>query len=153
MATLARRIFEMLLFVGLFVVSMRFVHTYPLPMTTDQQQRLLELSSKFEVTDSEAFYLSVVVAFNLLLASPCVGCGDRARRMGQCIVLMRVAGESFPINVERVSPGRYFWPLCGHYPSKHGTPVLQRGAARYHTPLIDQQERGVRMTKETADGH
>ncbi|WP_028232335.1 hypothetical protein [Paraburkholderia mimosarum] len=69
MATLARRIFKVLLFASLFVVSMRFVHTYPLPMTTDQQQRLLELSSRFGVSDSETFYLAVVAVINLLLAA------------------------------------------------------------------------------------
>jgi len=69
MATLARSAFKVLLFVGLFAVSMRFVHTYPLPMTTSQQQCLLEISEKFGVSDPEGFYLSVVAVVNLMLAA------------------------------------------------------------------------------------
>ncbi|WP_414445250.1 hypothetical protein [Burkholderia sp. 22PA0106] len=69
MATLARSAFKVLLFVGLFAVSMRFVHTYPLPMTTSQQQRLLEISETFGARDPEGFYLSVVAVINLMLAA------------------------------------------------------------------------------------
>jgi len=38
-------------------------------MTTQQQQRLIEISSVFGVQDTEGFYLSVVAIANVLIAS------------------------------------------------------------------------------------
>jgi hypothetical protein len=67
MATLARRVLKMLLFIGLFLTSMRFVHTYPLPMPIDQQQYLIEISEMFGVRDYEGFYLSAVTIVNLIV--------------------------------------------------------------------------------------
>jgi hypothetical protein len=68
MATLARRVFKILLFIGLFLASMRFVHTYPLPMPADQQAYLIEISETFGVKDYEGFYLSAVTIVNLIVA-------------------------------------------------------------------------------------
>ena len=53
MATLVRRIFKTLLLCGLFFLSGRYVHTYPIPMTPDQQQQLIVISEKFGVDDYE----------------------------------------------------------------------------------------------------
>ena len=54
MATLARRMLRLLLFFGLFFLAVRFVHTYPIPMTQDQQQHLIVISEEMGVRDAEA---------------------------------------------------------------------------------------------------
>jgi hypothetical protein len=69
MATLVRRIFKVALFVGLFLLSMRYIHTYPLPMTLPQQNYLIVISGKFGVRDYEGFYLSAVAIVNLIVAA------------------------------------------------------------------------------------
>ncbi|MGN6087134.1 hypothetical protein [Trinickia sp.] len=58
-----------LLFVVLFVFSMRFVHTYPLPMPPDQQQKLFLISQELEIRDPDDLYLSAVAIVNLIVAS------------------------------------------------------------------------------------
>ncbi|MFD1554475.1 hypothetical protein ACFSHT_02385 [Paraburkholderia silviterrae] len=69
MATLVRRISKVILFVGLFLVSMRFIHTYPLPMPVNQQHYLIAISQMFGVRDYDGFYLSAVALVNLIVAS------------------------------------------------------------------------------------
>jgi hypothetical protein len=69
MAALARRLAKAALFACLFLVSMRYIHTYPLPITVDQQQRLIDIAAIFGVVDTEGFYLSVVTIVNLLAAA------------------------------------------------------------------------------------
>jgi hypothetical protein len=73
MATLVRSllliIIKMFLFIGLFVLSMRFIHTYPLPMPHDQQHQLITLSRKLGIRDSDDLYLSAVAIGNLVIAT------------------------------------------------------------------------------------
>jgi hypothetical protein len=73
MVTLVRSlliiIFRVMLFVGLFVLSMRFIHTYPLPMPPDQQHQLFVLSRKLGIRDPDDLYLSVVAIVNLIAAA------------------------------------------------------------------------------------
>lgn len=69
MGPLVRRCAKALLFTGLFLVSVRFVHTYPIPMPVSQQHVLFELSEKFGVADPEMFYIYVAVLTNLGLAA------------------------------------------------------------------------------------
>lgn len=57
------------LFVGLFVLSMRFIHTYPLPMPPDQQHQLFAISQKLGIRDPDDFYLSAVSIVNLIAAT------------------------------------------------------------------------------------
>lgn len=68
MATLVRRISKTLLFCGLFFLSGRYVHTYPLPMTPDQQQQLIAISEKFGVDDYELFYMGAMALVDLAAA-------------------------------------------------------------------------------------
>jgi len=56
------------LFIGLFLVSMRFIHTYPLPMPVNQQHYLIAISEIFGVRDYDGFYLSAVTLINLIAA-------------------------------------------------------------------------------------
>ncbi|WP_083494080.1 hypothetical protein [Burkholderia sp. lig30] len=73
MVALARSLlaitFKIALFVGLFVISMRFIHTYPLPMPLDQQHQLLMASRKLGIRDPDDLYLSVVAIVNLVAAA------------------------------------------------------------------------------------
>ncbi|CAN0619883.1 conserved protein of unknown function [Burkholderia multivorans] len=62
-------IFKIALFVSLFVISMRFIHTYPLPMPLDQQHQLLMVSRNLSIRDPDDLYLSVVVVVNLVAAA------------------------------------------------------------------------------------
>jgi len=67
MAILVRRIFKTLLFCGLFFLSVRYVHTYPMPMTQDQQQRLIVVSDKLGVRDAEALYIFTMYLIDLMV--------------------------------------------------------------------------------------
>lgn len=66
MATLAHRLFRLILFAGLFVLSVRYIHTYPMPMTQDQQQHLIEISEKVGVRDAEALYIFTMSCVDLV---------------------------------------------------------------------------------------
>lgn len=61
-------IFKLLLFVGLFVLSMRFIHTYPQPMPPDQQHHLFAIARKLDIRDPDDLYLSTVAIVNLFAA-------------------------------------------------------------------------------------
>jgi hypothetical protein len=67
MAILARRTIKGLLFVGIFILSMKFIHTYPVPMTNDQVEWWFVFSEKFGVDDVEGFWLSVTTLADLIV--------------------------------------------------------------------------------------
>ncbi len=73
MVALARSLlaitFKIALFIGLFVISMRFIHTYPLPMPPDQQHQLFMVSRKLGIRDPDDLYLSAVAIVNLAAAA------------------------------------------------------------------------------------
>lgn len=62
-------IFKLPLFVGLFVLSMRFIHTYPQPMPPDQQHQLFAIARKLNIRDPDDLYLSTVSIVNLIAAT------------------------------------------------------------------------------------
>lgn len=68
MATLAHRLCKLIFFVVLFLLAVRYVHTYPSPMTLEQQQILIEISEKLGATDYELFYISAMIAIDLIVA-------------------------------------------------------------------------------------
>jgi hypothetical protein len=68
MATLARRTIKVLLFCALFLLAGRYVHTYPLPMTQQQQHYLILISEKVGVSDYELFYIVAMVVIDLIVA-------------------------------------------------------------------------------------
>ncbi|CAB3760349.1 hypothetical protein LMG29542_03819 [Paraburkholderia humisilvae] len=55
MAILARRVVKVLLFIALFIPVLRFVHTYPLPMTNDEVRWWYAISGKFGIDNIEDF--------------------------------------------------------------------------------------------------
>lgn len=67
MEKLARRIAKILLFLGLFLLSGRYVHTYPLPMTLTQQHYLSMISDWFGVDDYELFYIGSMIVIDLIV--------------------------------------------------------------------------------------
>ncbi|EDZ99394.1 conserved hypothetical protein [Burkholderia sp. H160] len=69
MATLAHRLFKVALFFGLFVVSIRFVHTYPDPMTESQLDAWWCASDWLGIRDPEDLYFVVWVTIELIVAA------------------------------------------------------------------------------------
>lgn len=73
MVTLVRNLltitFKAILFVSLFSLSIRFIHTYPLPMPPEHQHQLFVLSQKFGIRDPGDLYLSAAVIVNLIAAA------------------------------------------------------------------------------------
>ncbi|ADG19128.1 hypothetical protein [Paraburkholderia atlantica] len=67
METLARRAAKALLFCGLYFLAVRYVHTYPMPMTLQQQQYLIVISEAFGVADIELFYIVAMMVIDLLV--------------------------------------------------------------------------------------
>jgi hypothetical protein len=66
MATLARRLSKTLLFVGLFLLSVRYVHTYPVPMPESQLAVLLSISHSMGIRDPDDLYIPVMLILELL---------------------------------------------------------------------------------------
>ncbi|MBN3850511.1 hypothetical protein G3N58_27370 [Paraburkholderia sp. Ac-20342] len=67
MATLARKVAKVLLFCGLYFLAIRYVHTYPIPMTLQQQQELIVISDAFGVADTELFYILAMMLIDLIV--------------------------------------------------------------------------------------
>jgi hypothetical protein len=68
MATLVRRAIKVVLFCVLFLLAVRYVHTYPMPMTQQQQHYLIVISERFGVDDYELFYIGAMVVIDLIVA-------------------------------------------------------------------------------------
>jgi hypothetical protein len=68
MENAVRKFAKVFLFCGLFFIAGRYVHTYPLPMTPQQQHYLIFFSEKFGVTDYEIFYIGAMVAIDFIVA-------------------------------------------------------------------------------------
>lgn len=68
MAILARRLCKLFIFVALFLLTVRYVHTYPLPMTLEQQHILIGIADKLGVTDYELLYIGTMTAIDLIVA-------------------------------------------------------------------------------------
>jgi hypothetical protein len=68
MATLVRRAFKVFLFCALFLLAGRYVHTYPMPMTRQQQHYLIVISESFGVDDYEMFYILAMVVIDLAVS-------------------------------------------------------------------------------------
>ena len=69
MATLARSAFKLLLFCGLFYLSLRYVHTYPWPMPGNQSVMWWRASRWLGIRDPEDSYFWVWVPIALLVAT------------------------------------------------------------------------------------
>ncbi|NIF53745.1 hypothetical protein [Burkholderia sp. Ax-1724] len=66
MATLICKAAKVLLFCGLYFLAIRYVHTYPIPMTLRQQQELIVASNAFGIADTELFYILAMMLIDLI---------------------------------------------------------------------------------------
>ncbi|GAB7266757.1 hypothetical protein DZJ_33080 [Dickeya ananatis] len=66
MATLARRVCKTLLFFTLLFLSVRYVHTYPIPMPKEQVTLLFKLSATLGIRDPEDLYISSMLVIELI---------------------------------------------------------------------------------------
>ncbi|WP_071842485.1 hypothetical protein [Dickeya fangzhongdai] len=62
-----RHIFSVLLFISLFLLAIRYVHTYPVPLTRKQTDLLVTLSEKAGWKDPELFYITVMSIIDLIV--------------------------------------------------------------------------------------
>ncbi|MCC8395530.1 hypothetical protein LJ656_23370 [Paraburkholderia sp. MMS20-SJTR3] len=68
MAKPVRKLFKAGLFVGLFCLAVRYVHTYPVPMPDRQVATLLDISDWLGISDPEALYIYGFTTVDLILA-------------------------------------------------------------------------------------
>jgi hypothetical protein len=68
MATLVRRLFKIALFIGWFLLSVRFVHPYPYEWTETQMRAWLYTSQAFGIRVPEDLYFVVWVTIELIVA-------------------------------------------------------------------------------------
>ncbi|PLZ03744.1 hypothetical protein CY652_05030 [Burkholderia sp. WAC0059] len=61
-------IFRLLLLIGIYAVTLRFVHTYPLEMPPNQQKILFILSDKLGIRDPDNLYIYGFAVFDLIIA-------------------------------------------------------------------------------------
>jgi hypothetical protein len=57
-----------LLFIGIYALVVRLVHTYPMPMPPEQQHILFALSRWLGVRDPDDLYLSTLAIADLIVA-------------------------------------------------------------------------------------
>jgi len=67
MATLVRKVAKILLFFALYFLAIRYIHTYPMPMTLQQQHYLIVISDAFRVADYELFYILAMMLIDLIV--------------------------------------------------------------------------------------
>jgi hypothetical protein len=67
MATLARRLFKFVLFIGLFCLSVRYVHTYPVPMPANQLHVLWVASDWLGIRDPDDLYIPAMLVCDLIV--------------------------------------------------------------------------------------
>jgi len=69
MATLVRRLLKVALFVGLFCLSVPYVHTYPIPMPESQALGWLHVANRLGIRDPDDLYIPIVLLANLIVAT------------------------------------------------------------------------------------
>ncbi|HKR46477.1 MAG TPA: hypothetical protein VJU59_43590 [Paraburkholderia sp.] len=67
MATLARRLTKATLIIGLFLLSVRYVHTYPLRMPESQLSVWLSVSNRMGIRDPDDLYIPVMLIAELVV--------------------------------------------------------------------------------------
>ncbi|CAB3793525.1 hypothetical protein LMG28688_03729 [Paraburkholderia caffeinitolerans] len=68
MATLVRWLFKTILFIGLFLLSVRYVHTYPLPMPENQLSAWLSTANRIGIRDPDDLYIPVMLVIEFIVA-------------------------------------------------------------------------------------
>ena len=69
MASLTRRLLKVALFVGLFCLSVPYVHTYPVPMPESQALAWLHVANRLGIRDPDDLYIPLVLLTNLLVTT------------------------------------------------------------------------------------
>lgn len=64
----ARRLIKLLIFIGLCILSLKFVHTYPYPMPENQLAVWFKISECLGVSDPKNVYFPVVLVIDLIVA-------------------------------------------------------------------------------------
>lgn len=67
MATLARRLAKVVLFIGLFLLSVRYVHTHPWPMPESQALGWLSIANGFGLHDPDDIYIPAMLTIELIV--------------------------------------------------------------------------------------
>ncbi|MBN3804069.1 hypothetical protein GXB81_13555 [Paraburkholderia sp. Ac-20336] len=67
MVRLVRSIFKVALFIGLFLLSVRYVHTYPMPMPESQLAFWFAASDWFGIRDPDDLYIPTMVVIELIV--------------------------------------------------------------------------------------
>lgn len=72
MATFVRNFMKIItrifVFVGIYILTLRFVHTWPLPMPADQQHMLFMLSRRLGIRDPDDLYIGGFALVDLIIA-------------------------------------------------------------------------------------
>lgn len=66
MATFARRLLKTAVFIGLFILSIRYVRLFPSPWTMEQQKFLFFISDYMGVRDPENIYVPTMIFLELI---------------------------------------------------------------------------------------
>ncbi|MBN3845592.1 hypothetical protein G3N58_01955 [Paraburkholderia sp. Ac-20342] len=66
MATLARRVFKVVLFCGLFRLLLPYVHPYPVEWTESQSLAWLNAANRLGIRDPDDLFFGITVAMNLI---------------------------------------------------------------------------------------
>ncbi|WP_225936330.1 hypothetical protein [Caballeronia sp. NK8] len=56
---------KILLFAGLFWLALRYVHTYPIPLTVKQQGTLVDIADRLGIRDYDGLYIYSMIALDL----------------------------------------------------------------------------------------
>jgi hypothetical protein len=68
MATLARRLLKVLIFIGLFILAVKYVHTYPYPMPESQLRQWFTISEFFGISNPEDLYFPLMLVLDFIVA-------------------------------------------------------------------------------------
>ncbi|TDN70640.1 hypothetical protein [Paraburkholderia sp. BL10I2N1] len=69
MTALVGRLVKVALFVGLFCLSVPYVHTYPIPMPESQALAWLHAANRLGIRDPDDLYIPLMLLADLLVAT------------------------------------------------------------------------------------
>lgn len=63
-----KALLKLFLFAGIYLLTLRFVHTYPLPMPPSQQRTLFALARRLGIRDPDDLYLYGFAVVDFIIA-------------------------------------------------------------------------------------
>ncbi|AHK18685.1 hypothetical protein [Yersinia similis] len=69
MATLVRRLLKVLFFIGLFILAVKYIHSYPYPMPESQLQHWFSISEFLGFSNPEDIYFPAMLVLDIIVAS------------------------------------------------------------------------------------